>query len=94
MIINVCDALALFFSGDESLDEALENATELFIKTFESEIFICKRCGKTIFPKTTVNEHGIFIESSRAEIRGGKCSRLVGNVCDECAAGIFRNDEV
>lgn len=68
-----------------------KNATELFIKTFESEIFICKRCGETIFPKTTVNEHGIFIESSRAEIVGG---RLISNVCDECAAAIFRNNEV
>lgn len=86
MIINVCDALAPFFSGDESLDEALENATELFIETFEGEIFICKRCGETIFPKTTVNEHGIFIESSRAEIRGGKGNcRIERDICDECA---------
>lgn len=29
MIINVCDALALFFSGDESLDEALEKCDRI-----------------------------------------------------------------
>lgn len=35
-------------------------------------------------PKITVNEHGIFIESSRTEIRGGKGNHCIEkDVCEE-----------
>lgn len=78
MITNITDTLAPFFSGGKQLDEAIADACKLFLKTFEDETFICKGCGEIIFPKVTVNKHGIFIESSRAEIRGGK-----GNYCIE-----------
>lgn len=46
---------------------------------------MCKGCGKIIFPKVTVNEHGIFIESGRAEIRGGKENYCIErDICEEC----------
>lgn len=86
MITNVADALAPFFSGDKQWDEAIADACRLFLKTFKDETFMCKGCGEIIFPKVTVNEHGIFIESSRAEIRGGKGNcRIERDICDECA---------
>lgn len=85
MITNVADALAPFFSGDKQLDEAIANACKLFLKTFEDETFMCKGCGEIIFPKVTVNEHGIFIESGRAEIRGGKENYCIErDICEEC----------
>ena len=87
MITNVADTLAPFFSGDKQLDEAVANARKLFLKTFEDETFVCKGCGEIIFPKVTVNEHGIFIESSRAEIRGGKGNHCIEkDVCEECVS--------
>lgn len=85
MITNITDALAPFFSGDKQLGEAIADAHKLFLKTFENETFICKGCGEIIFPKVTVNEHGIFIESSRAEIRGGKGNYCIErDICDGC----------
>lgn len=85
MITNVTDALVPFFSGDKQWDEAIADACELFHKTFDDETFMCKECGKIIFPKITVNEHGIFIESSRSEIRGGKGNHCIKrDVCEEC----------
>lgn len=67
MFTNIADALAPFFSGDKQWDEAVADAQKLFLETFENETFICKGCGEIISPKVTVNEHGIFIESSRTE---------------------------
>nr|DAP06644.1 MAG TPA: hypothetical protein [Caudoviricetes sp.] len=83
--INICDILVPYFSGIEPLNDALDKASKLFLKTFEDETFICKGCGEIIFPKVTFNEHGIFIESSRAEIRGGKGNHCIErDVCEEC----------
>ena len=87
MITNITDALVPFFSGSNSKrwDEAVEDAYNLFLKTFEDATFICKGCGKIISPKVTVNEHGIFIESSRAEIRGGQENHCIErDICEEC----------
>ena len=85
MITNVADALAPFFSGDKQWDEAIADAYKLFLKTLEDETFMCKGCGKIISPKITVNEHGIFIESSRAEIGGGKENYCIErDICEEC----------
>lgn len=92
MVTNITDALASFFSGDKQLDEAIADACKLFLKTFENETFMCKGCGEIIFPKVTVNEHGIFIESSRAELRGGKGNNCIAvDVCDECIKKIYVN---
>lgn len=83
--INICDILVPYFSGNELLNDSLDKASKSFLKTFEDETFICKGCGEIIFPKVTVNEHGIFIESSRAEIRGGKGNHCIErDVCEEC----------
>ena len=87
MITNITDALVPFLSGSNSKrwDEAVEDAYKLFLKTFKDETFMCKGCGEIIFPKVTANEHGIFIESSRAEIRGGKGNHCIKrDVCEEC----------
>lgn len=49
-------------------------------------IFVCEICGKTITPKITTNEHGIFVESDRTELRGGLGNQVLKkNVCRECA---------
>lgn len=94
MITNVADALALFFSGDKQLDEAIVDACKLFLKTFEGETFICKGCGEIIFPKVTVNEHGIFVSDTRNEIRGGLANRLLKqNICEKCAENMMKVPE-
>ncbi len=85
MIENITDSLIACFAGDKQFDEAIADACKLFLGTFEGETFICKGCGEIIFPKVTVNEHGIFIESNRAEIRGGKGNYCIErDICEEC----------
>ena len=78
MIKNIANSLLPYFAGDKQFDEAISDVCKLFIRTFEDETFICKGCGEIISPKVTANEHGIFIESNRAEVREGK-----GNYCIE-----------
>ena len=67
--MNITDALVPYFGGKVSWEKAASEACELFLKTFESATFICESCGEIIFPKVTTNEHGIFIESNRTELR-------------------------
>lgn len=49
--INICDILVPYFSGNEPLNDALDKASESFIKTLEGEHFICEKCKKYI-PKS------------------------------------------
>ena len=60
--MNITDALIPYFEGKISWEKAVSDACELFVKTYQSETFICMFCGKIVFPKLTTNEHGIFIE--------------------------------
>ena len=85
MVVNLADSLLPYFAGDKQLDEAIADASIFFIRAFENETIICKGCGEIIFPKVTVNEHGIFIESNRDEVRGGKRNYCIEKeVCEEC----------
>ena len=85
MIKNIANSLLPYFAGDKQFDEAISDVCKLFIRTFEDETFICKSCGEIIFPKVTANEHGIFIESNRAEVREGKGNYCIEkDVCEEC----------
>ena len=78
--MNITDALVPYFEGKVSWDKAASEACELFLKTFESATFICESCGEIIFPKVTTNEHGIFIESNRTEVRGARNSVIKENM--------------
>lgn len=85
MVVNIANSLFPYFAGGKQFDEAISDACKLFIRTFEDETFICRGCGEIIFPKVTANEHGIFIESNRAEVRGGKGNYCIEkDVCEEC----------
>lgn len=84
--MNITDALVPYFEGKGSWQEAVSEAAELFIQTFTASTFVCEICGEIVFPKLTTNEHGIFIESSRTTIRGGKGNCCIKrNVCEACA---------
>ncbi len=84
--MNITDALEPFAAGEISLKDALDNAANLFYKALEDNTFVCEICGKTIAPKVTANEHGIFVESDRTELRGGLGNKILkSNVCPECA---------
>lgn len=67
--MNITDALVPYFEGKVSWDKAASEACELFLKTFES---------------ATLNEHGIFIESNRTEVRGARNSVIKENICANC----------
>lgn len=84
-MVNVADALAPYFAGETSLDMVLSNAVELFLDTYKEGTFVCDVCGKIVYPKVTTNEHGIFIESESAEIRGGLGNHVMKKrVCKNC----------
>ena len=84
--MNITDALVPFFSGEKTFDEAVESATQLFIRCCIDYSYECEICGKLVYAKITTNEHGIFVEDSRTEFRGGKGNKLIKkNVCEECA---------
>lgn len=84
-IVNAADELAPFFSGEEDFDAALKRAVSVFEQSITAGTFICDICVEVIFPKVTVNEHGIFVESSKSEIRGGLGNRVLKkNVCENC----------
>ena len=84
--MNITDALVPYFEGNVSWQDAVSEAAELFLQTFAASTFVCEICGEIVFPKLTTNEHGIFIESSRTNIRGGKGNRCIKrNVCEACA---------
>jgi len=83
--MNITDALEPFFAGKTSFEEASESAAELFSRCFRSYTYKCEVCERLVFPKITTNEHGIFVEDRRSEIRGGKGNRRIkSNVCEEC----------
>lgn len=82
---NITDALVPYFEGKVSWEKGVSEACELFQKTFESATFICESCGEIIFPKVIMNEHGIFIESKRTDIRGSKGNQCIKkNICKDC----------
>lgn len=86
---NIIDAAVPYFEGRLSLEEAASDVSNLFLRTFEANVFICERCGETVFPEVIMNEHGIFIESSRTETRGGKGNYCIKkNICEKCARRI------
>lgn len=83
--MNITDALVPYFEGKVSWEKAASEACALFLKTFESETFICESCGEIIFPKVTTNAHGILIEINKAEIRGGIGNHCIKkNICEDC----------
>lgn len=82
--MNITDALVPYFEGKVSWENAVSEACELFLKTFESATFICESCGEIIFPKVTTNEHGIFIEGNRTEVRGARNKVVKKNICNNC----------
>ena len=83
--MNITDALVPYFEGKVPWEKVTSEACELFLKTFESETFICESCGEIIFPKVTTNEHGILIESNRTDIRGGIGNHCIKkNICEDC----------
>lgn len=82
--MNTTDALVPYFEGKVSWEKADSEACELFLKTFEPATFICESCGGIIFPKVTTNEHGIFIESNRTEVRGARNNVIKENICANC----------
>jgi len=83
--MNITDALAPYFWGDITLEEATENAAQLFVETYVKGSFVCEWCGKIIYPKVTTNEHGIFVESNSAELRGGVGNACIAkNICEAC----------
>lgn len=83
--MNITNALAPYFEGKVSWEKAASEACELFTKTFEEATFICESCGEIIFPKVTTNEHGIFIEAKRTEIRGSRGNHCIKkNICEDC----------
>lgn len=89
MVVNVTDALIAYFAGETSLDIALSNAVEVFLDTYKAGTFICDVCGEIVYPKVTTNEHGIFIESESAEIRGGLGNHVIKqNVCKNCLSAL------
>lgn len=84
-IVNAADELAPYFGGEESFETALERAVSVFEQSITTGTFTCDICKEVIFPKVTVNEHGIFVESSKSEIRGGLGNRVLKkNVCEDC----------
>jgi hypothetical protein len=82
--VNITDELVPFALGQMKLEDACANAYRLFINTIETNTYTCSICNKVIYPKTIVNEHGIFIENDYNEIRGKGDSILKRNVCSEC----------
>lgn len=85
MMVNVADELAAYFAGETSLDTAISNAIELFLDAYKAGTVVCDVCGEIVYPKVITNEHGIFIESESAEIRGGLGNHVVKkNVCKNC----------
>lgn len=86
--MNITDALVPMFKGEEPVDIAVERAARLFMQQFALHTFVCPQCGKTIYPKVTTNERGIFIESSRVDIRSGLGDKLQRTVCEQCAERI------
>ena len=84
--MNITNASVPYFDGNESWQEAVSKAAELVVPAFAGSTFVCDVCGKIVFPKLTTDEHGIFIESNRTEIRGGKGNRCIKrDVCENCA---------
>lgn len=67
------------------MDREVFELFNAFIDRFKAATFICRGCGEIIYPKVTANEQGIFIESNRAEVRGGKGNYCIEkDVCEEC----------
>lgn len=84
-MVNITNEFVPYFGGETSLDTALSNAVELFLDTYKAGTFVCDVCGEIVYPKVTTNEHGIFIESESAEIRGGLRNHITKkNVCKNC----------
>ena len=83
--MNITDALVPYFEGNVSWQDAVSEVAEWFIQAFTVSSFVCEICGEIVFPKLITNEHGIFIESNRTDIVGGKGNRYIKrNVCEAC----------
>lgn len=90
----VTDNLSSYFAGKASLEDALQDATETFLTSYNSGTFVCSLCGNIVYPKVTTDEHGIFISDTRNEIRGGLANRLLKqNICEKCAENMMKVPE-
>lgn len=59
---------------------------DIVLLAFKSETFVCSVCGEIVFPKVIESDGNVFIETTRAELRGGIGNRLLrGDVCEKCA---------
>lgn len=87
----VTDNLSSYFAGKASLEDALQDATETFLTSYNSGTFVCSLCGNIVYPKVTIDEHGIFVSDTRNEIRGGLANRLLKqNICEKCAENMMK----
>ena len=87
----VTDSLSSYFAGKASLKNALQDAMEAFLTSYNCGTFVCSLCGNIVYPKVTTNEHGIFISDTRNEIRGGFANKLLKqNVCEKCAENMIK----
>lgn len=80
----VTDNLSSYFAGKASLENALQDTAKAFVDGLNRGTFVCSLCGNIIYPKVTTNEHGIFIESNRTEVRGAHNSVIKENICANC----------
>lgn len=81
-----------FFAGDTSWKDSLNAAMETYLACYRDATFVCSVCGDTIYPKISVNEQGIFINSVRSELRSGIANKpLKKNVCNRC---VFASKEL
>lgn len=87
----VTDNLSSYFAGKASLEDALQDAVETFLTSYNSDTFRCSLCGNIVYPKVTTDAHGIFISSNRNEIRGGFANKpLKQNICEKCAENMMK----
>lgn len=84
----VTSSSSVCVTGDISpLDKAMRDAMETYLACYRDATFVCSVCGDTVYPKISVNEQGIFINSVRSELRGGLSNKpLKKNVCNRCVS--------
>lgn len=67
------------------MDREVFELLNAFIEHFKAATFICRGCGRIIYPKVLLDKDEICIESGQAEIRGGKGNHLiVKKICENC----------
>lgn len=71
---------------ESQIDSQVEKFGEVFKSSLQAQVFTCEVCGRKVYPKVIVkNGGGIYIESNRQEIRGGKGNIVLKrDVCEDC----------